>query len=91
MAKKRTTQKRVTKVQEDRFRISKVSFRANAQLKPFHMVHVEAEVIVPRGAKASEAIEVAQDFVAKQIRTARDGKVEVVPQRVSRGKFLDRL
>ena len=79
------------KVRKDRFRISKISFRANAQLKPFHMVHVEAEVIVPRGAKASEAIEVAQDFVAEQIRTARDGKVEVVPQRVSRGKFLDRL
>lgn len=84
--------KTISKVaRRNKFRISKVSFRANTQLKAYHMAHIEVEVIVPRGETAEEALEMAQVFVADQLQMVRDGKEEVVPQRVRRGKFLDRM
>jgi hypothetical protein len=72
-------------------RISKVSFRANVQLKPYQTAHIEAECEVPAGVTPQEAVEQLKEFVAEELKTTKHGKERMVPKSVRHGRFLDAL
>lgn len=67
------------------FRIKEVSFRSNVELKPYMHSHIEVKLEVAAGQDPKEALEFAKDWVAEQLKVAKEGDRQPV------GRFLDKL
>jgi hypothetical protein len=77
---RKATQVALTRVKK--VRIKTVTFRSSTQIKSFQHVHIEACADVPEGESAEATLDTLKDFVAKELRRAKEG--EVPPEPVGR-------
>lgn len=69
--------------------IDRVTFRSSIQIKQFQHVHVEAGAAVPEGADPSAVLHRVKQFVAAELRRAKEGDRPV--QQPRPGRFPDML
>lgn len=75
----RETATQVSTRQTKKLRVKSVTFRSSVQLKSFQHAHIEASADVPEGVNPSVVVEFLKEFVANELRVAKEGEVRPEP------------
>jgi len=79
MSKRTTLKETLEKASETR--IKSVSFRSCVTIAQFRTVHIEASADVPVGVDPTKVVEDLKNFVASELKIAKDGEVRPVRRR----------